>query len=372
VEASKDLPPLVREPWGLGPVTLSAVDAPASFVLLEAATQANVSITVPDTDAEVLLTVDYRDTPAQVVFEQVGDRLGLAPSYADGSVSFATTGTARALAVYRQGHHEPEEVVQAVQAVLGQDAEVVSIGSRVLVAGTGAQVAMSTDLAKYLEAGPDGWRLDVRVVSITDTFRRDLGLDWEIGATAELAMGGSSGDLAQVLTGSSASLVVQAVASATESTSNAALLHSATLYVLEDGTATMNQGDRLPIPRYQTSPEGTTTVIGYEFIDTGFQLTASAVRVPGGVRLQLEPAVSTVTGFVVDAPIVTESRVTAQAVVSSGEWLIISGLSTQKADDGESGLPGLRAIGRREQNGLDASIVYLVRAERIYAAEGTR
>ncbi len=340
------------------------------FVLLEAADQAGISVVAPPAAETTLLTVDYRDAPAQHVFDGVGDLLGLSARLQDGVVSYSSDRMARAVAVQRYSHEDPSQVLNAMQSVLGQDAKVVSVGSRVLVAGSREQIALASDLSRYLMAGPDGWRLDVRVVGITETFRRELGLDWELGGQVELAVGGSSGDLAGVLTGSSASVVVRAIASATESARDAALLHSATLYLLEDGKATMHQGERTPIPRFQTSPEGTTTVVGYDFVSTGFELSASAKRADGGVRLILEPSVSSVSGFVVDAPIVTQSRVTAQVVLASGEWVVISGLSTRQADHGGSGLPGLRVVGKTTTSAVDSSIVYLVRADRVYASGG--
>lgn len=337
------------------------------FVLLEAAEQAGVSVITPPTAESTLITVDYRDASAQQVFEGVGQILELAPRLEDGVVSFVRDTTARAVAVHRYAHEETSQVLQAMQSVLGQDAKVVAVGSRVLVAGSREQVMLASDLSRYLSTGPDGWRLDVRVVGLTETFRRELGLDWDVGGQLQLAVGGSSGDLAGVLTGSSASLVVRAIATAAESSREAALLHSATLYLLEDGEAKMHQGDRTPVPRFSTSPEGTTTLVGYDYVSTGFELTAGAKRVDGGVRLLLEPSVSSVSGFVVDAPIVSQSRVTAQVVVASGEWVVISGLSTRQADHGGSGLPGLRALGKTTTTATDSSVVYLVRADRVYA-----
>lgn len=368
VPASPDFPPTTRPEWNLGQVTVSASETPAVFVLLDAADQVGVSVVPPPEAEKVLVTVDYRDADAQAVFEQVGELIGRTAVYQSGVVTFTTSTAAAAMAVFRNGHEATNTVVHAMQSVVGQEAKVVGLGSRIIVAGKDAHINAAAALAPYLAAGPDGWRLDVRVVSITDSFRRELGIDWDVGASATLALGGSTGDLAPVLTGTSASVLVRAVASATQSTREAHLLHSATLYVLEDGEATMLQGDRTPIPRYQTSPEGTTTLIGFDYVETGFALTASARRVDGGVRLQLEPRVSAVTGFVETAPIITESRVTAQAVMASGEWLAISGLSTRQTEGGTNSLPGLASIGRKASSASEASVLYLVRAERVYAS----
>ncbi len=195
-------------------------------------------------------------------------------------------------------------------------------------------------------------------------------MDWSVGGSATLSHGAAAGELtALVLSGTSASVVVQVIAEAVETGRDATLLHSATLYVLEGGESTMTQGDRVPIPKFQTSPEGTVAIVGYDFLDTGFELTAAARRVPGGVRLQLDPSISSVVAYVGDAPVTTQSRVTVDTIVSDASWLIVSGLSTASASTDDANLPGLSSglFGSTSTSAADTSIVFMVRAERVAA-----
>lgn len=374
VNPSPDLPPLIENQWGLGRVTVMGQETPAAFVLMDIAEQAGVAVAVPPAATEAMITLDFQDTPAQAVFEAVAEQLGIVARHADGVVTFVTRDDAvRNLGVFRLGHADPEQATRAMESVVGTTAKVIVNGSTVVVAGSAAQVERASQFAPYLLAGPDGWRLEIRVVALTSSLRQDLGLDWEVGGGMRLQLGGGTGALDNaVVTGSSASMVVSAIASASKEKRDASLLHSATLYVLEDGEATMHQGERTPIPKYQTSPEGTTTVVGYEYVMSGFELLVRCRRVPGGARLYLEPSVSSVTGYVADAPIVTQSKVTAEAVIASGDWLVISGLSTVNASDGTNGLPGMPDwLGKRSSGVADASIVYLIRAERVFASETT-
>lgn len=91
-------------------------------------------------------------------------------------------------------------------------------------------------------------------------------------------------------------------------------------------------------------------------IRVGCCLLASARRLEGDVHLNLEPTVSTITGFAADAPIVTRSEVTAQTVVGAGEWIVVFGLSTIIASYSTTGLP--RWLSRNSAAGL--WIFYLI------------
>ena len=85
-------------------------------------------------------------------------------------------------------------------------------------------------------------------------------------------------------------------------------------------------------------------MVGYDYIEAGFSLEAAAERVPVGVRLNLKPTISSVTGFVGEAPITEESSVQVDAIVQDGQWIIITGLSTQQASSDHKGVPGLKKI----------------------------
>lgn len=349
----------------MGTVTLSAIETPASLLLLDVAEQAGVSVVVPDGADEALLTVDYQEVGGQQVLEAIADRLKLAAEFEGGVVVFVDKQQAsRDYVVLRSGYTTPAVVVEALRAIVGDEAKVTSFEDRIVVAGARRAVQTAADFREQLQIGPDAWRLEVRVVSVSETFRRSLGLDWTLAAEATATAGTGS------LSGVNAAAVVSVIAEATEHGRDATLLNAATLYCLEGSSARMNQGDRVPIPRYQTSPEGTTTLVGYEYVNTGFTLSAEATRVPAGVRLKLMPSISSVTGYIESAPITTESRVEVETVVADGGWLVVSGLSSTTATNDASNLPGLSGpfFGRKEVRVDDASILFLLRADRVFAA----
>lgn len=361
---------MVEEAWGLPPVTLTAHEMAVDLVLLELAEQAGVSVVTPESAPEAVVTVDFRGLEGGEAFRAIAKRLGRRVTYRDGVVEFEDDdGAAGSMGIFRVGHGDPGQAAGAMQAAIGSGGKVMAMGSMLIVAGGREHVERAERVSRFLGISPDGWRLDVRVVTVSDSFRRELGIDWTLGASLGATVGASAGDATPVQTGLTARAVVEAVARASAESDGAALLHTATLYVLEDGEARMHQGDRTPIPRYQTSPEGTVVVVGYEYVMTGFELVAKARRVAGGVRLQLEPSVSSVKGLVGDAPVVSQSRVTADVVLDSGEWVVISGLSTSQGTQGNRGIPGVgRVLGGSESlSASSSSVMYLIKADRVYA-----
>jgi type II secretory pathway component GspD/PulD (secretin) len=103
-------------------------------------------------------------------------------------------------------------------------------------------------------------------------------------------------------------------------------------------------------------------------VRTDFILDAAARRVPGGVRLDLEPTISSIAGYVEGAPIVNESCVTASVVADDGDWIVLSGLRTDEASNERAGLPGglgSRLTSDQERRAASSRLLLLVRAERV-------
>ncbi len=355
----------VAQPWNLGTVSIAVDQAELTQVMRMVAYEIDVSISIPELDDLYLVTADYNAKPAQTVIEDLAKRAGLVAEYDGEIITFVTQDNAlKDFVVVRAGYAQTQEVVKTMQNMLGQKATVDQIDDRIIISGDNRVLQQATKLAQHFETGNDGWLLDVRVVSITETFKRELGVDWNIEANVGLNTTGSG-----VLT--NADLIVNAIGKAVDTGTNASLLQTATLYVLEGSTSTINQGQRVPVPRFSTSPEGTTTTVGYDYITAGFSLEAGAKRVPTGAQLNLRPKISSVLGFVRDAPITQESTVDLTVIVESGDWLVISGLEASRSANDVKNIPGLTApiFGSNMTNQDTSNLLVLVHAERIYQAQ---
>lgn len=345
-------------------MTLEAYETPVSQMISEVAKQLDISVIVPDGLATMKMTAKYDQSPGQRVIEDIGDYINKIPEFDGGTLRFLDESKAvHEFLVMRSGYKPSAELVDDLQGLLGPDARIRAVDDRVVVSGTRRDLQQVQRFQRHLETGPDGWRLNIRVVAVTETFRRDLGLDWDISARLALNAG-------SVASFTDTELVVQMIAEATQTQADAVLHDNATMYILEGSSSEINQGRQVPIPRFQTSPEGTTTVVGYDYINAGFNLKASAERVPVGVRLNLEPSISNVVGFVRDAPITEESSVRADVILENNEWVIITGLSTEQTSSDHKGIPGLsKNFGTENRISDKSSLLIMVQAQRIFGRD---
>lgn len=358
------IPQTVAEPWGLPRVSLTVTDMPIAAMLTSLAYEAGVSISVPPgITPQQTITADYRDQPAQRIIEDIAARIDYVAEFDEGMVNFVQREKAlREFLFIRSGHVDPTIAQRTLQAMLGSETTVETVDDRILVSGDPRSLQLASEYAKHLERGADAWLLDVQVIRISESLRTQLGIDWNI--RGELLL-----NTAQPGTAFGADALVSLVAEAVQTGTHASLEQTASLYCLEGQPASIEQGQRVPIPRFSTSPEGTTTTTGYDYITAGFTLTATARRVPGGALLQLEPSISSVAGFVQEAPITNESTVRVNTVVEDGQWIVITGLQESATDSDTKSLPGLPApIFGTKTNGRDRStLLILVHANRIYS-----
>lgn len=351
--------------WGLQTITIRANQTTVSQLLLVLADQMEVSIAIPEEAENEIITVDYREAPARIVFQEIAQRMGLSANLTDSVLTFVSAEDEdKAFVVLRSGYIDTEKYVEILTSQLGDKARIERIDDRVIVTASQPLLRRAMEINQYTHSGADGWMLEVKVLTLTDSIRRDLGLDWTVGGSVTL----TTESLHTVL---DTNAFVQVIAKATQTTNDAKLLDTANLYVLEGTTSTLNRGQRIPVPRFTTTVEGSTNISGFDYVDTGFILSATAERIPGGVRMNLRPTISTVTGFVREAPITQESSITADVIVNDGDWILLSGLETILGSDSTTTLPGLPApvFGTRINDNKIESIVLLIRAIRVHTSQ---
>lgn len=356
------------ESWDLPAVTLIAVDMPLRDAVLDLANQAEISVSVPASEA--LITCNYNNVPAELVLRQLAQQSGLGVTYRDGVVNFGDEIDGREVyAVLDPGYAPPKEAADLFSIVLGSEGEVRELDGKLSYSGSREGLERALTVAEGYKLGPDAWRLTVVVYEVSDQVQRQLGVEVAAGFNGELGVGAAAGDLEQPVQGARAALSVTALGRLADSGTEAKVHTIGTLYLIEGQSSTLQQGDTVPVPRRVVSPEGTVSTEGYEYIESGFKVLANGRRVPGGLLLSLSPSVSSVTGFVEEAPILTQATVTGDVIVSSGEWVVLSGLRRSQKRVSSSGLPGIGKTMHRDEL-ADGWLVVCVRADRIRQAFG--
>lgn len=339
-----------------------------SQVLLEIASQAGVSISLPSGIESERVTVDNEQADTRAVLNELVGRMELVPRYSGGILTFAKQDVdTNDFIVVRSGYIPPDKMRELMKSQLGEKASVDLIDDRVVITAPAPILERAAEIAEQASTGADAWLLDIKVVTLTETLQRELGLDWTVGGTAVF----TASNLRSVM---DTDLFVQVIAQATQAESGATLLDTANLHVVEGTTSTLNRGQRIPVPKFTTTNEGATNLTGFEYINTGFILEATATRVPGGVRLTLSPTISSVTGFVREAPITQESAMTADVIIQDGEWVILTGLQTFRDSSGRTTLPGLDmpVFTNNTDDRAAESIQILIRANRVYSSSQSR
>ena len=366
--------PNTERVWNLPTVTIRATNAPVPMMLLEAAAQAGVSIVVPTDIENESISLDIVDAPAQTAFEIIASEFNRVPDLDGNVVRFVDADDANTdYVVFGPQFTRSDDFEETLKTLLGDGPSIAVIGDRTVVTGDGQTIRKAQALRDTITIGPDGWILELRIVEISRTLAKTIGLEWDLTAGVELAAGGNAGETARFLTGASAGVLASIIATATAEKTHSHVHHTASLYLLEGETTSVLKGASVPIPNFQTSPEGTVRNTGFTYVDTGLNIEATGRRVPGGLRLDLKPEVSTVTGFVEQAPILVTSTVEVSAIVKDGDWLLLTGLDTLDETDSRSGLPLWDGpLSKRLTTTETESIfVIMLRATRIYSGSNT-
>lgn len=223
-------------------------------------------------------------------------------------------------------HYLKAADVAAIANAVDPEASAVAVGNRVALRPDTTEDVRR--LVRLLNHRPDSWVLDVLLVELNQSTARDIGLGWSLGATlsARAETGTGLDQTTGPILGAKASAVAEVLARLSAESTLARLAYCGTLYLIDGEPANLQQGDTIPVPRRTTSPEGTVTVEGFDSIQTGFTLDASATQAGELVRLELSPSVSDVAGFVLnEAPIVLTRSLQSVALVKPGDWLVIGG-----------------------------------------------
>jgi type II secretory pathway component GspD/PulD (secretin) len=349
---------------------------PAAFVIADLCTTLEVPVVIPAALEEKPVSVEFVKVPGHIALAEVARAVGMAVLRRDGVITFEAVETmVHDFVVLSPGAAQVKEAQDGIKNVIGQKGSVSIVGEKLIVSGEREALERATELAADLESGADGWLVEVRLLAVSKSLREDLGVDFAFAGGAGVRADAATGNMGPTATpvfGARASLAVDMLVSAALTGREAQLLRTGRLFVLEGSQASLQQGDVIPVPRRTVSDQGTVTVSGYDRIESGFGLDVGAARVPGGVRLQLTARLSSVSGFVEDAPITSESSVVSAVAMKDGEWILLSGFEGMDTEDRVNGLPGPlgKLLGNADHfNTLGASVIMCVQAVRCSSSD---
>ena len=240
---------------------------------------------------------------------------------------------------YYIGELRPEDRVTLVRRVLSYDRESLerSITSMLSDKGRSAVMADSVVLVTDVEpavrrigemldyisvADIPTWILQLCFVSIRKDALHEAGLDISTSGTLSYNISENRLDLKDFKIDGLFNMISQ---------SSFMDLYAAPMLLLRDGTQGIwKDGERVPIPRKSVSQYGVITVTGYDYQNTGFNVTAVVRESIRGGRLQLQIDMSEIQSYVNEAPLTTQNVYNIDVDLQPGKPYLIGELNTFK------------------------------------------
>ena len=140
---------------------------------------------------------------------------------------------------------------------------------------------------------------------------------------------------------------VRAVLNALAADSKLNVISSPHLMVMDNQTASIQVGDRVPAGASQTVV-GTNVVSSIQYLDTGIQLSVTPrVNAGGMVTMDITQEVSNAaatTTSAIDSPTISKRSVHSIVAVQSGETMVLGGMITDNKSRASSGVPLLSQV----------------------------
>jgi type IV pilus assembly protein PilQ len=198
--------------------------------------------------------------------------------------------------------------------------------------------------------------VEAKIVTVSDSFFRELGIDWSgnygvqlmgtpitgtfsvnpplgrFGASIPNALAGS------VITGSAPYVQLSLTLDALETVGDSKTLANPRVLTINGQSASIQQGTQIPVST--TTAEGSTT----EFINANLSLNVTPTIKPNEV-IEIEVQVNKDRPTVIGGQTgIDTNSVTTKALVKNGETLVIGGIYTNEVEHSVDGVPVLRSI----------------------------
>lgn len=250
---------------------------------------------------------------------------------------------------------ESAEWLEAYRQVGGEDLTVAIVGDTAIVSSPADALERVVELHESLSSPRRQFLADVTLVEVSERVAQELGIEWSLSGLGTVA-GSTQKSTVE------AALVLEAELRAEQTKGRASVVATQRMLLVEGTEAEMQVGDSVPVPQRTVSPEGTVTVTGFDRIETGVLLRMEARAVAGGaVSLNLEPEVSSVSGFVEGSPIISRRRWQSTAVLDLGGLLVIGGLAERRDSQEQRNVPGFKLFDRRSESGEARRLYVFVR-----------
>lgn len=275
-----------------------------------------------------LITAEFKDTDLQSVLNVVSRQL---------SVDIVRVGNTffvgslrpedRGILVRRVLGYESVELNTMVKAMLSTNGKAsVLSNSVVVVADHESVIRRITELLDYLDSvESDTWILQLCFVLLRKDALLEAGLDVKSSGTISYNISENRLDLSD--------FSIEGLFNLASSSSFADLYASPMLLIRDGKTGNWKDGKKVPIPKKTVSDSGTVTTTGYEYVETGFIVSATVKQSRRGARVMLNIEKSDISSYVEEAPLTVQSVYTTEIEMEPLKPYLLGELSQFKVLD---------------------------------------
>ena len=283
-----------------------------------------------------LVTGEFVEMSVDDIARQVARRMGVSVRIA-GEVIFLGTAAPEDLAqlVRRVRRLDPDAIKQTLlmfaspegRHIVENDGLVVVL-DRVEVL---EQLALALEAVEREESAV--WIVQLHLIGWSRRAAEEFGVDVAPAAAVAASLAFGPGRTTEI----SGSASLDAILRLANDRDDVAVVAAPMLVLLDGETASFIQGDRVPIPRRVVSDQGTVSTQGYDFIQTGTQISVKLrERSESSARVDLDVGMSDLRRIVEEAPVTGEETLKTSAVVEATGVYLLGSMSRERRTAGAS------------------------------------
>lgn len=337
-------------------MSISAEKMPLSSFLRYVSDKTGVSIIAEEKLDEKEVTLDMREQDVGLVLSVVARRLGVQVTRS-GNLYYLgkLRNEDRGVLVRKVRRLSQEELKSAVAVLLSDNGRAETYADGLVVIGDRVEVLERlAELLDGIESAPsNSWIVQLHLVSLSETFFKDAGLD--VNPAAEIAASFAMVDVDDSAGQLTANASLRAVLAADRQDDSVSIVTEPSFVLLDGTIASFRDARQTPVRVRTVSPEGTVTDTGFQTVQTGTEVVCE-IRELGSDRAKLRVDVtsSSVAGSVEDIPIVDEQAFTTEASVQAGGVYLLG--SFNRARDAQQ-VRSITATAKRTER--EARTVYV-------------
>ncbi len=197
--------------------------------------------------------------------------------------------------------------------------------------------------------------IEARVVEVTESFSRAIGVNWSADGEANLPRASDSLDYSlafdHAVAGTSSigavfervagsEMLLNAQLTAAQSEGNAKIISSPKVITLDNETATIKQGEEYP---YLERDDSGGSSVKYKDIDLLLEVTPH-ITPDGRISMELKITKNDLADMLDGVPRVTTKEINTSLLVEDGDTIVIGGVMQSAVRSGEAGTPWLSKI----------------------------